>query len=568
MSPAPRAFWSSAALVLATLARAQQGESVLQTRHNLSVSGLGEFRAQSAGDACIFCHAPHRSRLQVPLWNREDSVTNYLTYQSSTFQGTVGQPNGTSVLCLSCHDGTIALGRVVSLPQEIAMQPGRQFLNTGRGFLGANLRDDHPVSFSYTSSRGGTGVGFRRASAITPPVHLDADGLVQCTSCHDPHRNVYGDFLHTTDLQSAICLACHDPVDWVQASHAQSQATWNRLGTNPWPTARYTNVRDNGCRNCHEQHGAGQPQRLLQSAIEEDNCLRCHNGNVAARNIASDLAKASAHSAAATLGVHDPTENPLLMPRHAECQDCHDSHRARAGTAPAPGVPGPLLGVAGINGSGSVVNPIANGFELCFRCHADAHGTAAWVPRQIQQLNTRLEFDPTGPSFHPVQAPGRNPDVPSLLPPWTTASRVACTDCHASDAAPNFGGTGARGPHGSAFRPILGARYDITDNIAESSTVYALCYRCHNRSSILGDVTFKEHKKHIVEERAPCSVCHDAHGISSSQGNSLNNTHLINFNAAIVFPNQRGQREFLDQGFRRGACNLLCHGKNHENENY
>ncbi|MFO1078079.1 MAG: cytochrome c3 family protein [Planctomycetota bacterium] len=548
-------------------AAAQQGESIVQTKHNLSPSGPGAFRAQDATGICIFCHAPHKATQQKPLWNRNDTTTSFLTYSSSTFQGAVEQPNGTSKLCLSCHDGTIALGSVVSLGGNIPMAQGHEFLDSGPAALGANLRDDHPISFPYASSRGGSDAEYVPPAAIQRPVHLDAEGLVQCTSCHDPHKNLHGAFLHVDNRRAGLCLACHQPTGWSGSAHANSPKTWNGTGANPWPAAAFDNVADNGCANCHRQHGAGQPQRLLVFGTEEENCLRCHDGNVASQNIASEVAKPSAHSPVSTLGVHDPTEDPATMARHAECQDCHDPHMASAGTAVAPGVPSPVAGIGGVNSSGSPVTPILFGYELCYKCHGDNHGSTVYVPRQFPQANVRLEFNIGNPSFHPVEGPGRNTDVPSLIAPWTVGSRVACTDCHDSNASPAVGGSGPRGPHGSTHRPLLSRNYTTTDNTPESASAYALCYSCHSRTSILNDSSFREHRKHIVEERSPCSACHDSHGISAGQGNPTNNSNLIHFDVSIVRP-QNGVIQFVDTGARHGNCTLVCHGEGHNRESY
>jgi predicted CXXCH cytochrome family protein len=423
------------------------------------------------------------------------------------------------------------------------------------------------VSFPYATSRGGSGSQYVPAAAIQKPVHLDHNGLVQCTSCHDPHKNVHGAFLHVSNQRSGLCLSCHQPTYWAGSAHAVSAKTWNGVGSDPWPTQTYETVADNGCANCHREHSAGQGERLLNFANEEDNCLRCHNGNVAQKNIAADLAKASAHSPAATLGVHDPTEDPQSMARHAECQDCHDPHRATAGTTAAPGVPNTIAGVTGVNSGGATVSPISFGYELCYKCHAENHGSTVYVPRKILQTNTRLEFNAANPSFHPIEAPGRNNSVPSLLAPWTVASRVACTDCHDSNTSPAVNGSGARGPHGSTFRPLLALNYTTNDNTTESATAYALCYKCHSRTSILGNSGWKEHRKHIVDKRTPCSACHDSHGIAAGQGNAINNSHLINFDTSIVKP--RGSvLEFVDTGVRRGRCTLVCHGEDHNNESY
>ncbi len=545
-----------------------QTSSIVNSVHNLSVSGPGAYHAQAEGEVCIFCHAPHNASLQAPLWNRDDSRASYLTYQSTTFQGAIAQPNGSTKLCLSCHDGTIALGKVVSLGQtEIAMQAGRRFLDQGEAFLGTNLRDDHPVSFAYDGSRGGSSSEFVPARSIPHPVQLDGKGQVQCTSCHDAHDDSFGNFLRTTDRQGALCLACHQPAGWTASAHRSSSAQWNGAGADPWPRSDYTTVADNACANCHVPHGAGQPARLLQPAVEDDTCLRCHGGNVAQRDIRSQIARPSGHNALATTGVHDAAEDPLVMARHAECQDCHNPHAARAGRVPAPGVPGPIQQVSGIDSSGTPVAHIGAGYELCYKCHADNNGGTAHIPRAIQQTNVRLEFRPGNPSFHPIETTGVNPNVPSLLPPWTISSRLACTDCHQGNDSPDFGGNGPSGPHGSVFAPLLGANYSTIDNQSESPTAYALCYKCHSRTSILANQSFREHRKHIVEERAPCSICHDAHGISASQGTGSNNTHLINFDTRSVQANN-GVRQFQDNGLFRGQCTLLCHGEGHNNKNY
>ena len=128
--------------------------------------------------------------------------------------------------------------------------------------------------------------------------------------------------------------------------------------------------------------------------------------------------------------------------------------------------------------------------------------------------------------------------------------------------------TGASGPHGSTFEPILSMPYVTADDTPESPTAYALCYSCHSRDSILADESFSEHDKHIREERTPCSVCHDAHGVSSVQGNPRNNTHLINFDTTVVRPNALGSLQFEDQGRYAGSCDLACHGFDHQNETY
>jgi hypothetical protein len=136
-----------------------------------------------------------------------------------------------------------------------------------------------------------------------------------------------------------------------------------------------------------------------------------------------------------------------------------------------------------------------------------------------------------------------------------------CQDCHNNADARSEGGAGPNGPHGSRFEYLLVERYETADFTAESASNYALCYRCHDRSSILGDESFSLHRVHVVDGRSPCSACHTAHGVS---GSASEHSHLINFDLSIV----GGRRQFVDRGRFSGSCTLVCHGVDHVNFAY
>jgi hypothetical protein len=71
-----------------------------------------------------------------------------------------------------------------------------------------------------------------------------------------------------------------------------------------------------------------------------------------------------------------------------------------------------------------------------------------------------------------------------------------------------------------------------------------------------------------VDVRTPCNVCHDPHGISYTQGNSTNNSKLINFDTSVVSPSSSGKLRFESLGTNRGRCYLRCHGENHDPKSY
>ncbi len=538
-------------------------QSIITTKHNLSISGTGTIKATSESEICIFCHTPHNSSPRAPLWNKNISGTTYTLYNSSTLDAVPGQPDGSSILCLSCHDGTIALGEVVSRTTPIDMtgiMPSKSNLTT-------DLSNDHPISFTYDAA-----LAASDGQLKTPPLNslaiLDHNSKLQCTSCHDPHKETNPKFLRASNEFSDLCFLCHDRTYWNNSTHKTSTKTWNGSGTNPWAhlESAYATVSQNACANCHNPHNADGKQRLLKSNLEENNCLDCHNGNAASKNIQTELAKTYKHDVYNYSIVHDPTESTSVTTKHVECQDCHNPHASNSTTATAPFVNGFNLGVSGINQAGNSVNPATNTYEICYKCHAgNSWSPSPAFPRLIVQNNVRLEFEPSNPSFHPIAGPRNNSEITAnLISPNTANTVLYCTSCHASNNS-----TGPAGPHGSIYPQILKLQYETADYTVESAQAYALCYSCHNRNNIINDInTFKEHKLHIVEERTPCSVCHDAHGISSTQGNSTNNSHLINFRTDIVQSTGMGGLKYEDTGTNRGRCYLRCHGKNHRPKSY
>ena len=99
-----------AALAPSTDARAQT--SIARTVHNLTPTGPGTVKGTQAAGLCVYCHTPHRANPTAGLWNRDTSGVTYQIYASRTLQATVNQPTNSSRLCLSCHDGILALGSI------------------------------------------------------------------------------------------------------------------------------------------------------------------------------------------------------------------------------------------------------------------------------------------------------------------------------------------------------------------------------------------------------------------------------------------------------------------------
>jgi len=136
---------------------------------------------------------------------------------------TIGQPGSVSRLCLSCHDGSIAVN-------EYGFDPGRaESQGTGGDFIaaqfqigaGGNLVNHHPIGFDYTDvvlkddeiapvwtviSTGGGG-----AHSQTTIGTLLYNNRMECVTCHDVHnsKNDGETFLWVSDQESNFCRTCH-----------------------------------------------------------------------------------------------------------------------------------------------------------------------------------------------------------------------------------------------------------------------------------------------------------------------------------------------------------------------
>ncbi len=558
---------AAAAFTGAVLNAAAQ-QRVVETVHNLSVSGPGETRAESEEEVCVFCHAPHNTAGARPLWNREIPIANYKIYRSSTLDASPGQPTGASKLCLSCHDGTIALGRVLSRSDRIRMSGG-DYIPAGLSNLGTDLSDDHPISFQYTGGLAASDRQLRSPATLPAELVLDASGELQCTACHDAHHNKYRKFLTLTDEFGALCIACHDMTGWTASAHSQSDRDVPRTASAEWA---FGTVAKNACRSCHRSHSAGGRERLLIFRNEEENCLSCHDGQGAGFNIRAELDKTSSHDPRRFTGVHDPIETRTGAKPHVECADCHNPHAAAAPTDADAYIPigATMASMPGVTLGGGHTRAAQFEYEVCFRCHGDgAVEVSRRIARQAEQPNMRLKFSNTNASFHPVTESAPSGESVSLDPSIPRGTLIRCTDCHNNDDGPRAGGGGPDGPHGSVYDFLLDRNYTVRDDTPESAHDYALCYKCHRRASILADESFPTHSVHIRDNNMPCSACHDPHGVSPIGAGQSDHTHLINFDLEIVRPLRRtGRIEFRDLGELAGSCTMTCHGVVHDKLTY
>lgn len=186
-------------------------QGITGTSHDFSGSAWN-----TTGELCIVCHTPHNADMTVttaPLWNHKvTAVAAYQTYTSSTLDATdMGQPNDESKLCLSCHDGTVALENFGGVTT------GTNVISSGNPtYVGTDLRNDHPISFTYDATLAGNDGGLYNptttnsglGSTITNDMLFG--GKLQCATCHNVHDNSNGAFLRVSNAASALCLTCHN----------------------------------------------------------------------------------------------------------------------------------------------------------------------------------------------------------------------------------------------------------------------------------------------------------------------------------------------------------------------
>jgi len=208
--------------------------SIIGSPHDLTndtwSATSGGTAAAITTNTCFFCHIIHKTNTNSSgiatteslapgylLWNHQISTntTGYGVYTSDTFQSAltaagVSAPTDLALtnnitsptvsnLCLSCHDGTVAIGSFYE--GGFGLPANGSYWNNGHGnsltmytgFQIDNLAKSHPVNFIYNSN-------LAAAAQLTVPNSVnsvDANGAVplygnagyvECTTCHDPHN--------------------------------------------------------------------------------------------------------------------------------------------------------------------------------------------------------------------------------------------------------------------------------------------------------------------------------------------------------------------------------------------
>ena len=258
----------AAALAVPLLVFAAPGTGLLGTVHDFA-TGADYMATQTDGAGvavpginsvglCSYCHTPHSALSTSLLWNHKLSA-NTFTWDDATTTG--GTPyatmaptyKGPSVKCLSCHDGSIAIGDVALYMDKTNVVYNTFKLGTDSpaytqiGKAG-NMAGNHPVAMPYpfgnlsgTYNTKTTGGAVTLNEFVANPVNQNGTTVklyndngtggitggavagksgIECSSCHDVHNKVaVEDMLLRGKINGStavagvgggyLCLQCH-----------------------------------------------------------------------------------------------------------------------------------------------------------------------------------------------------------------------------------------------------------------------------------------------------------------------------------------------------------------------
>jgi doubled CXXCH motif protein len=232
------------------VAWAAPGDGLLGTGHDFSLKSVtgGNGETFTTG-LCTFCHTPHKALSTLLLWNHTLSTNTFSwdvpkTTAGTTFPTFKGDTyKGPTAKCLSCHDGSVAIGDVAwfgegkpASPLDTTKHGSGDPFNVG---FGGAMAGNHPVAMpypylnaknTYNGVTTGDGASLTEwqatplanirvfsddgAGNITGGVAVAAKTGIECSSCHDPHNKAAVDdlFLRGTiggNDTNYLCLKCH-----------------------------------------------------------------------------------------------------------------------------------------------------------------------------------------------------------------------------------------------------------------------------------------------------------------------------------------------------------------------
>jgi len=295
---------------------------VVNTKHNFAASVEPELppgetrtvKAATENQTCVFCHTPHGKKDGAGfLWNRSLAVGPYTLYGSTSMDATVSQPGTPSKMCLSCHDGTLAVS-TLEVYTDTSVTPSKTGTDvtvamTGLGDgdkmpvgagansgytrnLGTDLGNDHPIGFTYDSAlaqadgelvdpdtvtylgpRVGAGlVQHNNVLGGTPPANAPTTVATRLAAPLEPAQNTWagtGNYAELLTAGSMECTTCHDP--HLRSSDNSINIKFLRLNRiqKAAPSGTFDKDQDINCLACHQKAGWRHSAHAHPSVADE-----------------------------------------------------------------------------------------------------------------------------------------------------------------------------------------------------------------------------------------------------------------------------------------------------------
>lgn len=232
------------------------GAGIAATVHDFTqgTQGVGPDTTEAVG-VCTFCHTPHKAQTTKLLWNHTLEAKSFSWDDPNTTAGTkfatIAEDSykGPTAKCLSCHDGSIAVGDVAWWKEGKPASPLNPTKLTGEFKItdsASKMNGNHPVAMPYpyqnaksTYNGSTTGDGAVLTEWQADPILNNgansqirlfndsgggniaagpvlAETGIECSSCHDPHNKAATEDLFlrakltgSTQADGYICLQCH-----------------------------------------------------------------------------------------------------------------------------------------------------------------------------------------------------------------------------------------------------------------------------------------------------------------------------------------------------------------------
>ena len=481
--------------------------AVLLTVLVLPASSKAELK-KSMKKECLVCHEN---------WLLEAKVNSPKLLTTKSYEAT------DRLMCLSCHDGSLADDRET--------------------FLGFS-HFSHPVDKEIPE-------GFK-----LPKGFPSKDGKLYCGTCHTPHTKTGSEkkldytFMRKPNVNSALCIECHKENSKHGINHPILEDTEDKLTEEVLKKVRalggrVTENNEVQCESCHSPHRGRAKKALLEPVEKSELCIVCHTDNLNSKEhpdyrnhpIHKDFPKGAKlalfeEKKAVTESVecmtchrvHKEENKHLLVAKERElcslchveegkvnftdhnidnksCKSCHTPHKAKGPKLWSRDIPEEAFDYA------SIIDAKGKNDVLCLSCHYTGnviHG------KEIKTVGTLT---------HPT---GKRVEGKVKLP--LTDGKLSCTTCHNPHHAFNDRKDGKflrkekLALCATCHKDQLGVRKGAHGKIEEKRWKKGDCAACHNvhnaKGGYLSRVVYGEISPMEPAVDGFCLACHDPEGMA------------------------------------------------------